>query len=101
LAPSARHAQRRQESKSGIYDRYDALEIYPNARMFHVRLVTRDAPIDIAGSPEITAIRIIVLKFGFPAESETTEAPLCHRSPLRRVFGPALNTGARNGMLYK
>jgi hypothetical protein len=44
----ARHARRRQESKGGIYDRYDALEVYPNARMFHVRLVTRDALIDIA-----------------------------------------------------
>jgi hypothetical protein len=31
-----------------VYDRYDLLEVYPDARMFQVKIGTRDALIDIA-----------------------------------------------------
>jgi hypothetical protein len=44
----ARRALSRQQSDEGIYDRYDVLDIYPDARMFQVRIVTREALIDIA-----------------------------------------------------
>jgi hypothetical protein len=44
----ARLDHHRHRSDGVIYDRYDALDIYPDARMFHVRIVTRDALIDIA-----------------------------------------------------
>ena len=44
----ARRAHHRHRSNGVIYDRYDALDIYPDARMFQARIVTRDALIDIA-----------------------------------------------------
>lgn len=43
-----RRSYRRQQSERGVYDRYDVLDAYPEARMFRVRIVTRDALIDIA-----------------------------------------------------
>jgi len=44
------HARRAHRHRSGgiVYDRYDALDMYPEARMFHARIVTRDALVDIA-----------------------------------------------------
>jgi hypothetical protein len=44
----ARRGHHRDRCGGVIYDRYDALDIYPDARMFQVRIVTRDALIDIA-----------------------------------------------------
>jgi hypothetical protein len=44
----ARRALGRQQSQGGIFDRYDVLDVYPNARMFQVRIVTRDALIEVA-----------------------------------------------------
>jgi hypothetical protein len=44
----ARRGHHRHRFNGVIYDRYDALDIYSEARMFQVRIVTRDAPIDIA-----------------------------------------------------
>jgi hypothetical protein len=44
----ARRARNRHQSDGGIFDRYDVLDLYPEVRMFQVRLVTRDALLDIA-----------------------------------------------------
>jgi len=38
----------RHRSRGIVYDRYDALDMYPEARMFQARIVTRDALVDIA-----------------------------------------------------
>jgi hypothetical protein len=46
---AAQAKRTRHHRSSGIvYDRYDALDMYPEAGMFHTRIVTRDALIDIA-----------------------------------------------------